>query len=77
MPPAKVALMRPASLDSPVGDESSTYLGELFSGENVGVPDCDLSDKNISGILRLLIGELPYRKMKILTRRFGFDGEEE
>ena len=77
MPPAKVALMRPASLDSPVGDESSTHLGELFSDENAGVPDRDLSDKNISGILRLLIGELPYRKMKILIRRFGLDGEKE
>jgi len=80
VPPAKVALMRraamrPASLDSPVGNESSTHLGELFSDENAGVPDRELSDKNISGILRLLIGELPYREMKILTRRFGLDGE--
>ncbi len=73
----RCAAMPPASLDSPVGDDSSTHLGELFSGENAGVPDRDLSDKNISGILRLLIGELPYRKMKILTRRFGLDGEEE
>ena len=73
--PAKGALMRPASLDSPVGDEASTQLGELVSDENAGVPDRELSDKNISGILRLLIGELPYREMKILTRRFGLDGE--
>ncbi len=81
VPPAKVALMRraamrPASLDSPVGDESSTQLGELVSDENAVVPDRELSDKNISGILRLLIGELPDREMKILTRRFGLDGEE-
>ena len=75
--PAKGALMRPASFDSPVGDESSTHLGERVSDENAGVPDRELSDKNISGILRLLIGELPYREMKILTRRFGLDGEEE
>jgi RNA polymerase primary sigma factor len=68
--------MRPASLDSPVGDESSTQLGELVSDENAVVPDRELSDKNISGILRLLIGELPDREMKILTRRFGLDGEE-
>ena len=81
VPPAKVALMRraamrPASLDSPVGDESSTQLGELVSDENAVVPDRGLSDKNISGILLLLIGELPDREMKILTRRFGLDGEE-
>jgi RNA polymerase primary sigma factor len=78
--PAKGALMRrsamrPTSLDSPVGDEPSTQLGELVSDENAGVPDRELPDKNISGILRLLIGELPYREMKILTRRFGLDGE--
>ena len=65
--PAKVVLMRRASLDSPIGDESYTHLG---------VPDRELSDKNISGILRLLIGELLDREMKILTRRFGLDGEE-
>ncbi len=65
--PAKVVLMRRASLDSPIGDESYTHLG---------VPDPELSDKNISGILRLLIGELLDREMKILTRRFGLDGEE-
>ena len=81
VPPAKVALMRraamrPASLDSPVGDESSTRLGELVSDENAVVPDRELSDKNISGILRALIGELPYREMKILTHRFGLDGED-
>ena len=65
--PAKVVLMRRASLDSPIGDESYTHLG---------VPDRELSDKNISGILRLLIGEFLDREMKILTRRFGLDGEE-
>jgi RNA polymerase primary sigma factor len=70
------AAMRPASLDSPVGDESSTQLGELVSDENAVVPDRGLSDKNISGILLLLIGELPDREMKILTHRFGLDGGE-
>ena len=82
VPPAKVALMRraamrPASLDSPVGDESSTQLGELVSDENAVMPDRELSDKNISGILRSLIGELPDREVQILVRRFGLDGEEE
>jgi RNA polymerase primary sigma factor len=81
VPAGKVALMRraamrPASLDSTVGDESSTQLGELVSDEQAVVPDRELSDKNISGILRLLIDELPDREMKILTRRFGLDGEE-
>ena len=69
--------MRPASLDSPVGDESSTQLGELVSDENAVVPDRELSDKNISGILRSLIGELPDREVQILVRRFGLDGAEE
>ena len=64
VPPAKIALMRgaamrPASLDSPVGDESSPQLGELVSDENAILPDRELSDKNISTILRSLIGELP------------------
>ena len=40
--PAKVALMRraamrAASLDSPVGDESSTHLSELVSDENAAL----------------------------------------
>ena len=40
--PAKVALMRraamrSASLDSPVGDESSTHLSELVSDENAAL----------------------------------------
>jgi RNA polymerase primary sigma factor len=71
------AAMRPASLDSPVGDESSTRLGELVSDEDAAVPDRELSDKNISGIVRALIGELPDREVQILVRRFGLDGEEE
>ncbi|MDP7048200.1 MAG: RNA polymerase sigma factor RpoD/SigA [Verrucomicrobiota bacterium] len=79
---AKVALMRraamrPASLDSPVGDESSAHLGELVSDENAAVPDRELSDKNISGILCALIGELPKREVHIIVHRFGLDGEEE
>ena len=44
--------------------------------ETATIPDCELVDKNMSALLRSLIGTLPDREVAILTRRFGLDGDE-
>lgn len=77
----KVSLMRrvakrPSSLDAPLSAESITELGELVPDETATIPGCELVDKNMSALLRSLIGTLPDREVAILTRRFGLDGDE-
>lgn len=72
----KQAAIRPASLDAPMGDEDSTEFGELVGDEAAVDPYENLSDKNMQTELGDLIGQLDEREKRIITARFGLDGDE-
>ena len=72
----KQAAIRPASLDAPVGDEDSTEFGELVGDEAAVDPFENLSGKNLQVELGDLLGQLDDREKRIISARFGLEGDE-
>ncbi|MEK9949933.1 MAG: sigma-70 family RNA polymerase sigma factor [Verrucomicrobiales bacterium] len=66
------AAIRPASLDSPIGDDNSTFA-EIVSDEKAENPYKQLEDKTVNDMLYDLIKTLPHREATILEYRFGLD----
>lgn len=72
----KQAAIRPASLDAPVGDEDSTEFGELVGDAAAVDPYENLSEKNLQMELGDLLGQLDEREKRIISARFGLDGQD-
>jgi RNA polymerase primary sigma factor len=70
------AAIRPASLDSPIGDDHSTFA-EIVSDEKAENPYKHLEDKTVTDMLHDLVKTLPHREATILEYRFGLDGGSE
>lgn len=70
------AAIRPASLDSPIGEDHSTFA-EIVSDEKAENPYKQLEDKTVNDMLFDLIKSLPHREATILEYRFGLDGGPE
>lgn len=70
----KTASTRPASLDAPIGDDSSVELGETVGDENSRTPFEVLSNKNLHEQMKGLFAPLDDRERKIIVKRFGLDG---
>ncbi len=70
----RVAAVRPASLDSPVGDDASHTLGDLVHDENAETPYENLVEEASLRALRSLIERLSPREADILRARFCLDG---
>ena len=82
MTPARVrqmrlAAIRPASLDAPIGDEDSNNFSDLVEDENAITPYQDLEDKTVTGMLQDMVQHLDTREATILRYRFGLDGGSE
>jgi len=80
--PARVAQMRmasvrPASLDAPLGDEDSNNFAEIVEDESAETPYQQLEEKTVTAMLRELISRLDAREATILRYRFGLDGGPE
>ena len=66
--------IRPASIDSPVGDDDSTEFGEMIGDEEAQTPFESLRDKNLLDEMDGLLDVLDKREQKIISQRFGLDG---
>jgi RNA polymerase primary sigma factor len=66
--------IRPASLDLPIGDDDSTYFGDLIGDEETQTPFELLRDKNLLGEIDGMIEVLNEREKNIITQRFGLNG---
>jgi RNA polymerase primary sigma factor len=82
MTPTRVRLMRlaairPASLDAPIGDDESNNFSELVEDENAATPYEDLEDKTVVVMLQDMVKHLDAREATILRYRFGLDGGTE
>jgi RNA polymerase primary sigma factor len=73
----RLAAIRPASLDAPIGDEESNSFAEVVEDENAATPYEDLEDKTVVNMLRDMVGHLDEREATILRYRFGLDGGSE
>ena len=72
----KAVSLRPASLDTPVGDTEKTNLGDLLGDESATTPLQDLQTKSRVNVIKQLMSKLNERDATILTMRFGLGGED-
>jgi RNA polymerase primary sigma factor len=73
----RLAAIRPASLDAPIGDEDSNSYAEIVEDENATSPYEDLEEKTVTGMLQDMVKHLDAREATILRYRFGLDGGTE
>jgi RNA polymerase primary sigma factor len=73
----RLAAIRPASLDAPIGDEDSNNFAEVVQDENAESPYQQLEDKTVTGMLQEMVKTLDAREAHILRARFGLDGGSE
>jgi RNA polymerase primary sigma factor len=73
----RMASIRPASLDAPIGDEDSNSFAEVVQDESAFSPYEQLEDKTVTGMLQEMVTKLDPREATILRFRFGLDGGTE
>ena len=73
----RLAAIRPASLDAPIGDDDSNFFSDVVEDENAATPYEDLEDKTVTGMLQEMVKHLDAREATILRYRFGLDGGSE
>ena len=73
----RMASIRPASLDAPIGDDDSNSFSEVVQDENAVDPYEMLEDKTVTGMLEDMVKKLDPREATILRFRFGLDGGNE
>jgi len=70
----RMAAVRPASLDAPIGDEDSNNFAEVVQDESADTPYEQLEEKTIIRMLQEMVKTLDPREATILRARFGLDG---
>ncbi len=73
----RLASIRPASLEAPLGDEDSSRISDVVADERADDPYEQLEEKTVSEMLHTMVAGLNPREAEILRYRFGLDGEEE
>jgi RNA polymerase primary sigma factor len=73
----RMAAIRPASLDAPIGDDDSNNFSDVVEDENATSPYGNLEDKTVTGMLQDMVKHLDTRESTILRYRFGLDGGPE
>jgi RNA polymerase primary sigma factor len=73
----RLAAIRPASLDAPIGDDDSNNFSDVVQDENATSPYEDLEDKSVTGMLQDMVKHLDEREATILHYRFALDGGTE
>ncbi len=67
---------KPASLDSPIGDDESSTLGEVVADENAINPFEKLQSKSLIGDVNIVLSMLDPREADIIRLRFGLEGRD-
>jgi RNA polymerase primary sigma factor len=70
----RMAALRPAPLNGPIGDEESTHIADVVQDDNADTPYEQLEEKTATRILGDLVKTLSPREIAILRARFGLDG---
>ncbi len=73
----RVAAIRPASLDAPIGDDDTNNFSDMVEDERAVNPYEELEDKTVTGMLQDMVKHLDAREATILRFRFGLDGGTE
>src|ERR1051326_2914867 len=70
----RMAAIRPASLDAPIGDEDSNNFAEVVQDKSADTPYERLEEKTVTRMLQEMVKTLDPREATILRARFGLDG---
>jgi RNA polymerase primary sigma factor len=73
----RMAAIRPASLDAPIGDDDSNNFSDVVEDENATSPYGNLEDKTVTDMLQEMVKHLDTREATILRYRFGLNGGPE
>ena len=81
LPVARVSLLKsvskkPASLDSPLGEDETSTLGEVVPDNNARNPFEKLEKKSLIGDVNLVLSKLEPREADIIRLRFGLEGRD-
>ena len=63
----------PVSLETPIGEEEDSHLGDFIKDDNVQVPADAATFTLLKEQLEEVLGTLPEREQKVLTLRFGLE----
>ncbi|MCI5621919.1 MAG: RNA polymerase sigma factor RpoD [Lachnospiraceae bacterium] len=63
----------PVSLETPIGEEEDSHLGDFIQDDNVPVPADAAAFTLLKEQLEEVLGTLTEREQKVLTLRFGLD----
>tara|TARA_B100000405_G_scaffold254549_1_gene188705 strand:+ start:110 stop:1021 length:912 start_codon:yes stop_codon:yes gene_type:complete len=79
LPVARITLLKsvsrkPASLDSPLGEEDGATLGEIVPDEKSSNPYETLQSKSLVGDVNRVLSQLEPREADIIRLRFGLEG---
>ena len=61
------------SLESPVGDDEDSHLGDFIEDPSMGSPAELVNTEELKEVTRKLLGGLTAREAKVLRMRFGID----
>jgi len=68
--------LEPMSLETPVGAEEDSYLGDFIKDETMPEPDDATSKQLLREQMRTILGSLNHRERRVLEMRFGLrDGQ--
>ena len=70
----RMAAIRPASLEAPIGSEDTCNLADIVEDEKADNPYEQLEEKGVSGMLQAMVEGLNTREASVVRARFGLDG---
>jgi RNA polymerase primary sigma factor len=70
----RMAAIRPASLEAPIGSEDTSNLADVVEDEKADNPYEMLEEKGVTGMLLEMVEALNPREAKVVRARFGLDG---
>jgi RNA polymerase primary sigma factor len=66
----------PVSLESPVGDEDDSLLGDFIEDEEARRPHVAVQDKIRAEEMDAVLATLPHRERKVIELRYGLAGDD-
>ncbi|MCB1272607.1 MAG: RNA polymerase sigma factor RpoD [Microthrixaceae bacterium] len=66
----------PLSLDSPVGDEDDSFLGDFIEDQQAAMPADVATARSLSEQITESLGELSEREKEVVRMRFGLDDDQ-
>ena len=73
----KKIAQHPVSLETPIGEEQDSHLGDLVEDKNVALPSDAAIQLNLKEQMGCMLSMLTPREERVIKMRFGLDGGSE